>query len=279
MKVVIVGGNSSLGLALGAVASASCEVITAGRTNCDLTFDLTWPFERMVLPNDVDVIVHTAAHFGGKSAADILEAEHVNVLGTLKLCQAAVSARARHLVLISSIFASLKEDSEHHSIYALSKRHAEEVARFVCATHSLPLTVLRPSQIYGAGPRFRVHQPFLHAMMDKAKKGEDIVLYGTRDPRRNFIYIDDLTAVISRVIDARIVGTYFCQHPSNVTYSQIAKAAFEAFDTRGSVRFLRDKPDIPDNVFAADDSLYEAIGFRPSTTIEDGLRRIARLSS
>jgi nucleoside-diphosphate-sugar epimerase len=278
MKVVIVGGTSSLGSNLRTVLAESCEVITAGRTNCDLALDLTWPLERIVLPNDIDVIVHTAAHFGGKTAADIVEAEHVNVLGTLKLCQAAVGAKARHFILISSIFASLKEDSEHHSIYALSKRHAEDVARFVCATHSLPLTVLQPSQIYGAGPRFRARQPFLHAMMDKAKKGEDILLYGTRDPRRNFIYIDDLTAVISRVIDARIVGTYSCQHPSNVTYSQIAKAAFEAFGTRGSVSFLRDKPDIPDNVFAADDALYEAIGFRPSTTIEDGLRRIARQS-
>ena len=278
MKVVIVGGTSSLGSNLRTVLSESCEVITAGRTNCDLALDLTWPFERIVLPEDIDVIVHTAAHFGGKTAADIVEAEHVNVLGTLKLCQAAVGTKARHFILISSIFASLREDSEHHSIYALSKRHAEEVARFACAIHSLPLAVLRPSQIYGAGPRFRAHQPFLHAMMDKAKKGEDILLYGTRDPRRNFIYIDDLTAVISAVIDARIVGTYSCQHPSNVTYSQIAKAAFEAFGSRGSVRFLRDKPDIPDNVFAADDVLYEAIGFRPSTTIEDGLRRIARQS-
>jgi len=278
MKVVIIGGTSSLGSALKAALSTSCEVITAGRTNCDLTLDLTWPLERMVLPDDVDVFVHTAAHFGGKTAAEIVEAEHVNVLGTLKLCQAAANAKARHFVLISSIFASLHEDSERCSIYALSKRHAEDVARFVCAIHSLPLAVLRPSQIYGAGPRFRVHQPFLHAMLDKAKKGEDILLYGTRDPRRNFIYIDDLTAVISKVIDARIAGTYSCQHPSNVTYSQIAKAAFKAFDTRGSVRFLRDKPDIPDNVFAADDALYEAIQFRPSTTIEDGLRRIAALS-
>jgi hypothetical protein len=63
-----------------------------------------------------------------------------------------------------------------------------------------------------------------------------------------------------------------------VTYSRIAKAAFQAFDTRGSVRFLRDKPDIPDNVFPGDDALYEAIHFRPSTSIEDGLRRIAALS-
>jgi nucleoside-diphosphate-sugar epimerase len=278
MKVLIVGGSSSLGSALKAVLSSSCEVITAGRTNCDLAFDLTWPLEQMALPVDLDVIVHTAAHFGGKTAADILEAECVNVLGTLKLCEAAVNATARHFVFISSIFASLGDDSEHHSIYALSKRHAEDVARFVCTTHALPLAVLRPSQIYGAGPRFRVHQPFLHAMMDKARKGDDILLYGTRDPQRNFIYIDDLTAVISKVIGARMVGTYSCQHPTNVTYSQIAKAAFEAFDTQGSVRFLRDKPDIPDIVFAADDSLYEAIGFRPSTTIADGLRRIARQS-
>ena len=30
-------------------------------------------------------------------------------------------------------------------------------------------------------------------------------------------------AVISRVIEARIVGIYSCQHPSNVTYSQIVR--------------------------------------------------------
>lgn len=76
----------------------------------------------------------------------------------------------------------------------------------------------------------------------------------------------------------RIAGTYACQHPSDVTYAQIAKAAFQAFDTRGSVRFLREKPDIPDNVFTVDEALYQAIGWRPSVSIEDGLKRIAALS-
>lgn len=278
MRVLVVGGASSVGSALKAALSASYEVVTAGRTGCDLPFDLTWPLEQMALPRDVDVIIHAAAHFGGKTAADIVAAEEVNVLGTLKLCQAAADTRARHVVFISSIFASLPRESEHHSIYSLSKRHAEDVARFVCTTHSLPLAVLRPSRIYGAGARFRAHQPFLHMMMDKARRGEDILLHGTRDPRRNFIYIDDLTAVISSVVSKRIVGTYSCQHPGDVTYSRIAKAAFEAFGTRGSVRFLRDKPDIPDDAFALDDALYEAVGLRPGTTIEDGLRKIARLS-
>jgi nucleoside-diphosphate-sugar epimerase len=278
MKVVIVGGNSSLASALKAALSPSCEVVTVGRTNCDIALDLTWPIERFLLPEDVDVIINTAAHFGGKTGADILEAENVNVLGTLKLCQAAVNAKARHFVLISSIFASLTEESEHYGAYALSKRHAEDAARLLCSTSSLPLAVLRPSQIYGAGPRSRVHQPFLYMMIDRARNGEDIVLYGTRDPRRNFIYIDDLTAVISKVVSMGIVGTYSCQQPTDVTYAQIARAAFRAFGTRGSVRFLAEKPDIPDNVFAIDDSLYRVIGWRPGTSIEDGLQRIASLS-
>jgi len=278
MKVLIVGANSSVGQALKTVLSESCEVVTAGRKNCDIALDLTWPAERFLLPDDVDAIVHTAAHFGGKTNDDILGAEEVNVLGTLKLCQAAASATVRHFVLISSIFASLSDDSEHYSVYALSKKHSEDVARFVCRGHSLPLTVLRPSQIYGTGPRFRMHQPFLYLMIDKARKGEDIALYGTRDPLRNFIYVDDLAAVISRVLSKRLVGTYSCQHPRDVTYSEIAKAAFRAFDTRGNVRFLRDKPDIPDNVVAIDEALYEAIGFRPSTSIDEGLVRIARMS-
>jgi UDP-glucose 4-epimerase len=278
MKVVIVGGASAVGSALKAVLSSSCEVITAGRTNCDIALDLTWPLERVLLPADVDVIVHTAAHFGGKTAADFLDAERVNVLGTLKLCQAAVSAGARHFVLISSLSACLSESSEYYSIYALSKRHAEEVARLSCRTYSLPLAVLRPSQIYGTGPRFRAHQPFLHKVIDQARKGEDIFIYGSRDPRRNFIYIEDLTTVIAKVVGMGIVGTYSCQCRGDVTFSQVAEAAFQAFHTRGSVRFLRDKPDIPDNVFAVDDALYQAIGFRPSTSIEDGLRHIARLS-
>jgi hypothetical protein len=44
------------------------------------------------------------------------------------------------------------------------------------------------------------------------------------------------------------------------------------------VRFLRDKPDIPDNVFAMDEPLYKAIEFHPRTSIEDGVRRIAESS-
>ena len=276
MKTLIVGGNSSLGRTLIPVFSEFSTVITAGKTNCNIQLDLLDPIEEIIFPDDLDVVINAAASFGGNTSREILESESVNVLGTLKLCEEAVRIKVRHFVLISSIFSCLKEDSEYFNIYALSKKHAEEVARFYCSSNSLPLSVLRPSQIYGDEEYFRRHQPFLYTMVNNAERGEDIVIYGSNDARRNYIHVDDLVKIIVKVVQNRVEGTYSCMYPEDMTYSQIAKAALSAFNSKGKISYLRSKEDIHDNVFEKDDSLYKKIEFYPQISIEEGMRRIAR---
>jgi nucleoside-diphosphate-sugar epimerase len=275
MKVLIIGGTSSLGRALKPVLTGFSEIITAGRKDCDITIDLNDPPEKIIIPDHVDTIIHTAADFGGKSAKEILDAESVNVLGTLKLCQAAVQAKSKHFIFISSIYAGLNENAAQHSIYALSKKHAEEVAKFYCSAHALPLTILRPSPIYGNDDSFRRHQPFFYTILDKAANGEDVTLYGSHDPLRNYIHIDDLTNIIAKVVQNKITGTYPCTQTTDVTYSQIARTALTAFNSKGSVHFLKDKPDIPDNIFEKDDTLYKKINFYPAISMEEGIKLIA----
>ena len=204
-----------------------------------------------------------------------MEAENVNVLGSLKLCQAAVQTSAKMFVLASSAFSCLSSNSEYYSIYALSKRHSEEVAQFCCSTHSLPLAILRPSQIYGNEDNFRRHHPFFYTMVDKAQKGANITIYGSNDPLRNYIHIDDLKNIIARVVRNKVEGIYSCTYTTDVTCSQIAKAAFSAFNSKSKVHFLKTKGDISDNVFEKDDSLYKEIGFYPQISIEDGIKQIA----
>lgn len=275
MKILIIGGTSSLGYALKPVLSEFSEVITAGRNNCDLTLDLSDPIEKISFPNDIDAIVHTATHFGGKSVKEIVEAESINVVGTLKLCHAAVQAKAKLFVLISSMIVFVKEDSEYYGIYALSKKHSEEVARYLCSCYSLPLAILRPSQIYGNQDSFRAHQPFIYTMVDKAEKGEDITIYGSNDAQRNYIHIDDLTMIVAKVIQKKAQGIFSCMYSTDLTYSQIAKAALSAFHSKGTVYFDKEKADIPDNIFEKDDSLYKIIDYYPQITIEEGMKRIA----
>ncbi len=276
MKTLIVGGTSSLGVALKPAFLKLGVVITAGRKNCDILLDLSDPVENMHIPEDIDVIIHTAAKFGKRTDAEILETETINALGTLKLCQLAVRANIKHFVYISSIYSCLDEKSEQFSAYALSKRHAEELARLYCSSYSQPLTIIRPSQIYGVQESLRKHQPFFYSLVDKAASGQDVVIYGKHDPRRNFIHIEDLTEIVLRVVLNKVEGTYSCMHPHDTTFSEIANAAFSAFNNKGTIRFLKDKADVPDNIFEKDESLYRQIGYYPQISIVDGMKSIAR---
>lgn len=276
MKMLIIGGTSSLGRSLRNILSQFGEVITAGRRDCDIKLDLGDLNAFIDLPLGLDVVINTAAQFGTSSSEEILETEKVNVLGTLRLCQAAVRARVKHFILISSIYSDLRSGERNYTIYSLSKRHAEEVAALYCFTHLLPLTILKPSPLYGNGDRFRKHHPFLYTMIDKARKGEDITLFGSNDPLRNYLHIDDFSEIIYRVALNKVLGTYSCTYTSDVTYSQIARAAYELFQTNGKICHLSEKPDIPDNIFVKDFSLYEKIDFYPKISIDDGMRKLAK---
>jgi len=276
MKTLIVGGTSSIGKSLVPVFTPFGEVLTAGRKNCDIKLDLNNSVEEMVLPENLDVIIHTAAAFKGNTNEEILETESINVLGTLKLCQAAVKANVKFFIMISSIFSSLNENSPFYNIYSISKRQAEEVAKFYCSKHSLPLAILKPSQVYGNLASFEKNQPFFYLMIKKAEKGENITLHGSKNPYRNYIHINDLTTIILKVAQNRIEGTYSCAHRENISYVQIAGILYKVFGTEGKVEFMEDKPNISDNVFEFDNSLYEKINFYPIVSIEEGLKLIAK---
>ena len=251
-------------------------VVTLGRKGNDIRLeldDLTGNFE---LPTDFDVLIHTAAGFGVRNDQEILSTESVNVLGTLRLCQAAVKAKTKHFIFISSIYSSVSKQSNHYNFYSLSKKHAEEVASLYCGLHKLPLTILRPSPLYGNSCGFKIHQPFFYSMIEKASQGSDILLYGKNDPLRNYLHIDDLVEIIERVMVQKVFGIYSCANTNDVTYSQIAQAAFTAFNKTGKVYFDRDKPDIPDSIFEKDFSLYESINYFPVISIHEGMLRIAK---
>lgn len=275
MKILITGGNSSLAQFLRPLLTSFAEVLITGRRDCDVELDLAWPAERFALPESVDVVIHLAAHFGGRDFVSILAAEEVNTLGALKLAHACHRAGVGQLVLVSSIFAGLGEESPFYNSYALSKRHAEELTQLYCRSVELPLAILRPAQLYGEGEFFRRHQPFLYALLDSAQQGEDIVFYGHNDALRNFIHVVDVAEVIARVVQQRIEGRYECASLTNVRFSEIAAAAVAAFSSTSTISFDKGKPDIPDNAFAANDAVYRRIGYFPQISLAQGLAREA----
>jgi nucleoside-diphosphate-sugar epimerase len=271
MIIVLVGGSSSLAAALTPVFSAYAEVITAGRTGCDIQLDLAGLSEAIHFPADVDAVINAAADFGGKDMDSLLRAQDINVMGALKLGVASVRAKVKHFVQVSSVFALLDPGSQFFNAYAMSKRQADEALQLFCTSFSMPLAIVRPSQFYGTGTAARKHQPFLLSIIDKAQNGEDISFYGNNDAKRNFIHVADVAKAISSVVRQKVVGTYCCQSLSDIRYSEIAAAAVAAFGTRSNIAFASDKPDIPDNILPIDDALYRMIGHGPKISFQEGM--------
>ena len=276
MNVLIVGATSSLGSALTQTFSEFADVYTAGRNNCDIKLDLNSIDNQIIIPENLDAVINTTAHFGGLGFCDYLEALYVNVAGTLSLLNICRKAKSKMFLQISSINSLLSPESHYYDIYSITKKHADEIATQFCLTHSLPLSIVRPSQIYGNDNTFRKHQQFFYTAIDNAENGNDTTIYGSNDAKRNYIHIDDLTAIILRVIQFKICGTYTCTYSIDITFSEIAEIAFSVFGMGGKVQFLRDKPDIQDNIFPYNASLYKTIDYYPEISIYEGIKRIER---
>jgi len=274
MNILIIGGTSSVGKALKNSLDLRHSLETAGRNNCDIQLDLKDSIDDMVLPLNLDAVVIVAAHFGGKSGKDIFEAENVNVLGTLKVCQAAFNAKAKHIVLVSSIFALLENTASNYSAYSLSKKHSEEITELFCDTYKVPLTIIRPSQIYGNIDNFNLRQPFLNMILDKAQKGLEINIYGEHDAKFNLIHIDDLVNIITHVIEKNILGKYSCTNPEDVSYTQFAKIAYKINNHKDRIVFLPEHKDIDDNLFDYKSALFDKIKYHPKISLQEGIRRM-----
>ncbi|MCX7166928.1 MAG: NAD-dependent epimerase/dehydratase family protein [Rhodocyclales bacterium] len=271
MRILIVGGTSALAQTLKPVLGEDAEVLTAGRHGCDVRLDLSDAQDKFLVPAGINVVINTAAQFGGDSFEDILRMETVNALGVLKLCQSCVASGVGHMVQVSSIFAGLDETSPFFSAYALSKRHGDELATGFSSRFRLPLTILRPGRLYGVGEARRRHQPFLSAIIERAVEGADILIHGSNDALRNFLHMEDMARIVARVVQRELKGIYTCMNTRDVRYSELAAAAARAFGSKGKIRFVADEADIPDSVFPLDDSLFRLIDYFPRISVELGM--------
>ncbi|MBY0263838.1 MAG: NAD(P)-dependent oxidoreductase, partial [Holosporales bacterium] len=215
-----------------------------------------------------------ASDFGGKTESDFIRCELVNSVGVLKSCQLATQVKAKHFIFLSSLFASYNFQNSSYGIYGLSKRHAEEVAQLFCHEFDLFLTILRPPQLYDEASKLRKHQAMFFYIIDQAEKGQDIFIYGSHDPRRNFLHVFDLAEICARVLKNRHHGLFLCPHPETVTLGQVATIAFSIFGRGGSVKFQKEKPDLKDLPQVSDFELYKKIDFYPQITLSHGIKKI-----
>lgn len=164
------------------------------------------------------------------------------------------------------------------SLYAATKKSNELMARAYRSLYGIPAVGLRFFTVYGPWGRPDM-APMLFA--DAISKGREIKVFNGGDMKRDFTYIDDIVEGVVRVME----GTgpvdssndiFNIGHGSPVDLPDFIATLEEALGRKARRKLMpMQKGDVP--VTYADTSrLQRLYGYRPATSLQDGIREFAR---
>jgi len=164
--------------------------------------------------SDTKVIFHLAASGVDAAADDQATIVDTNVMGTLALLQLGCELEVDRFVYCGSCFeygggTRLREDhfnSDPISEYAASKTAGYLLANTFARRYGLPVTTLRPFQVYGP---FEGSNRLIPQTIAKSLRGEEIELTGG-EQSRDFVYVDDVVDAFLRaaMIPEAVGGTF-----------------------------------------------------------------------
>jgi UDP-glucose 4-epimerase len=230
-----------------------------------------------------DAVFHLAAkNCISDCQLDPVETSDINVTGTVNVFEGARRAGVRKVVYAessalyegSATLPTLESDIAPQSFYAVSKlggmAFAEGYARFF----GMRMTALRYFCVYGPRQDYRrTVPPVMSAFIMKMLRGERPTIYGSGEKRRDFIHVDDVNDFHMQCLsDERTDGGVFnLGSGTNDSVREIyAKVAKIVGFTEPPVL----KPDLPGEAqeTLADISAARALGWKPKTSLDDGLR-------
>jgi nucleoside-diphosphate-sugar epimerase len=200
-KVLVTGHTGFIGSALMAALRCDERYRPMGFSGaqgdlCDARRLRRWP--------RVDLIVHLAGTVGVPQGWEHpLEMYRNNTMPTLNVLEMARRQKARVVYVSSYVYGEpryLPVDESHpvqcESPYARSKRMAEWLCEAYARDFQVPVTILRPFNLYGPGQSVRHLIP---QVLSQALRGREIRVKDLR-PRRDFLHIDDFTSALLKVL-------------------------------------------------------------------------------
>lgn len=222
-----------------------------------------------------------------------------NIVGFLNILEGCRHHKVKHLVFASSSSvygANTKMPfSVHHnvdhpvSLYGATKKTNELMAHAYSSLYNLPCTGLRFFTVYGPwGRPDMVLFLFTKAILE----GKPIDVFNYGKMKRDFTYIDDITECVARVMDKIPVtnplwdnddadpGTSYAPYKlynignnNPVELTRFIEILEDSLGRKAEKNLLPLQAGDVIATYADVDDLIKEVGFKPSTPIEDGIKK------
>ncbi len=260
------------------------------RAALDRIFDLHRP----------DAVMHLAAEshvdrsIDGPS--DFIE---TNITGTFNMLEAARHYWAAagkpagfrfHHISTDEVFGTLGETGQFtedtpyapNSPYSASKAASDHLVRAWAETYGLPVVMTNCSNNYGP---FHFPEKLIPVVILNALHGRAIPVYGKGENVRDWLYVEDHADALLTVLDKGALGRSYNiggeNEARNIDIVRMICGLLDEMRPAGAphdrlITFVTDRPG-HDARYAIDPTrIREELGWRPSVTLEEGLRRTVR---
>lgn len=174
--------------------------------------------EKIILDYKVNVVCHLVSSLiPSSSQADFYSSLDDVIVPTFKLIDF-IASRDIKLIFFSSggtIYGNsinlIKEDTNLNPInnYGYSKLIIENYIRYKSNISSLNCIILRPSNVYGKYQSFDGNQGFISVAINKIQNDQVINIWGTGKTIRDYIHVDDLTAILKKILSNSVSNNSF----------------------------------------------------------------------
>ena len=264
MKVFVAGGSGMVGSSVIRSVPPEHEVLHKERRELDLTDRQA--LERYLRKNQVQAIIMAAAKVGGILANSRHQLEFL--LQNLKIqnavFEASMNVGIENLVFLGSscIYPQLAEQPiKETSIlsgmleptnegYALAKITGVRLAQAIADEHGFNYFSLMPTNLYGPNDNFDVKNSHVPAALmrrfheAKLTNAQSVKIWGTGNPKREFMHVDDLASAIWHFLKLKPKGELInIGTGSDVSIAEFAKMISKTVGFRGQIEFDTSKPD------------------------------------
>ena len=262
--------------------------------------------DKVFTENNIDVVVNLAAQAGVRYSITNPDAYiESNLIGFYNILEACRHHEVAHLVYASSssVYGSNKkvpystDDKVDNpvSLYAATKKSNELMAHAYSKLYNIPSTGLRFFTVYG--PAGRPDMAYF-GFTNKLVNGDTIKIFNYGNCKRDFTYVDDIVEGVIRVMqhapekengeDGLPIPPYKVYNIGNnspenlldfvtILQEELVRAGVlpADYDFESHKQLVPMQPgDVP-VTYADTTPLEQDFGFKPSTSLREGLRRFA----
>lgn len=225
---------------------------------------------------DCDAVIHLAAKLYDSHATKFTD-YFDNIRITEILYDVCASLNITNIIHASTrlIYEPSKNAVPFVETASLRPSNPYAIAKFACELiaekyRKLHIKNLRFAQIYGVPTR----ADFLYgSLVNKARKGKDLIVYGNGQGKRDYLYIKDIAgACIAALTKTNVSGTYNVGSNRAVAHTELAQLIAHII-AEDKVHVTHDMTKTDDmSVYLMDSSLFmKTFEWRPHFTLEEAL--------